>query len=159
MTCEKCGSQIKESDLFCMGCGTPLSSQCANCGTKLPTSAKFCSQCGTGQTSSITVVFHDKNLEAVVREVLKIPEGSMTREDLKRLTTLDASGLSIENILGLEDANNLTQLVLSSNRIRNLRPLASLSKLEQLYLRSNPLNQESTDTHVPKLKARGVSVT
>jgi Leucine-rich repeat (LRR) protein len=104
------------------------------------------------------VVFADENIEAAVRESLEQPEGSLTSGDLKKLDELDASEAGIENLFGLEHATNLTELQISPNQISDISPLASLTNLNYLDLAGNPLSQESINTHVPDLRARGVKV-
>ena len=61
MKCVKCGSDLKESQKFCMKCGTPVSANpqsaavsssasaavCSKCGNPLNPGQKFCMKCGT----------------------------------------------------------------------------------------------------------------
>ncbi len=99
---------------------------------------------------------------------------------LTNLTTLGLSGNRISDIAALSGLTNLTWLVLYDNQISdiaalsgltNLRTLnlednqisdiaalSGLTNLTALFLRDNPLSATSINTHIPALRARGVTV-
>ncbi|MDE2832798.1 MAG: hypothetical protein OXN20_21985 [Gemmatimonadota bacterium] len=83
------------------------------------------------------VTIPDANLRSVIRDELdKSRFAPITKADMARLTTLDASNRNIRDLTGLEFATNLTELNLTDN------PLSSLS----------------ISTHIPSLQGRGVEV-
>jgi len=117
--------------------------KCSNCGENIPQESQFCGKCGADQTSSMTVVFPDKNLEAAVRKAINRPEGTLTRADLKGLRKLNAYYNDIKDISCLEYAVNLTGLWLNDNGITDLTPLASLTNLVRLELTQNQITDIS----------------
>src|SRR5437867_3193548 len=98
------------------------------------------------------VVIPDRNLEAVVREVLEKPQGPLTREDLEKLQVLDATRREIEDLTGLEHCVNLTALGLGDNRTSDISPLASLANLETLSLRNNQVSDLTPLASLTRLK-------
>jgi len=90
------------------------------------------------------VTFVDPNLEQAVRNTLGIPTGQpITRADMTRLTSLDASRRDIQNLSGLEYAINLQKLFLFWNHISDISPLANLTNLQGLYLSGNRISDIS----------------
>jgi hypothetical protein len=79
--------------------------------------------------------------------------------NLTNLGKLVLGNSQISDISPMASLTNLTELLLSSNQISDISTLASLTNLISLDLRDNPLSQESINTHVPNLRARGVIVT
>ena len=102
---------------------------------------------------------------------------------LTNLRDLDLGGNSLSDISALAGLINLMELDLVHNSISDLSPLAGLTNLKWLWLydnaisdisalvtntglgdedivglRENSLNYSSIDTHIPILRARGVSV-
>ncbi len=77
-------------------------------------------------------------LADAVRERLNL-EGEPTCADLEQLTTLDATGRGVRDLLGLEHATALVSLRLDDNDVSELRPITRLSSLRFLYLAGNPL--------------------
>ena len=77
---------------------------------------------------------------------------------LTNLTGLDLGDNYISDVSDLSGLTNLTWLGLHSNQILDVSPLSSLTNLTELYLNFNPLSQTSIETHIPALRARGVSV-
>ncbi|WP_240374358.1 CotH kinase family protein [Bacillus piscicola] len=87
------------------------------------------------------VHFMDENLELAVREALDKKKGTLRREDLQQIDSLDLSHRGIESLEGLEDFVTLRDLNLEGNRIDNIEPLADLVYLEHLNLRDNPIKK------------------
>lgn len=83
------------------------------------------------------VIFKEPALEAAVRAELGIPFGFLTRDQLKDLYSLDASGRGITDLTGLEFAINLINLNLDTNEVSDLLPLANLVNLQTINLDSN----------------------
>jgi Leucine-rich repeat (LRR) protein len=53
----------------------------------------------------------------------------------------------------------LQELRIWNNKISDMSPLAGLTNLKTLWiLNGNPLSEESMNTYIPQLKARGVQV-
>jgi hypothetical protein len=93
-----------------------------------------------------TVVFHDPNLEKVIRaedviagkEAITAPQ--ITRADLEAITFLNGQAEHISDLSGLECCINLEGLDLSYNDIVDLTPLTGLTKLWRLNLSYNQIN-------------------
>ncbi|RKU15616.1 hypothetical protein C6503_13625 [Candidatus Poribacteria bacterium] len=87
----------------------------------------------------------DANLRAAVREKLGLPpEVSLTKENIKQLTHLEAQNRRIRHIHGLEFAENLAEgLNLGINLIQDISPLRSLKKLRGLSLLGNQVSDLS----------------
>ena len=93
------------------------------------------------------VTFADSSLERAVGEALvaafifpQVPaRGSITVANMRRLTTLDASGRGITSLAGLDYATNLDTLNLRENSITDVSPLSSLTNLKWLSLRENSI--------------------
>jgi Leucine-rich repeat (LRR) protein len=81
-----------------------------------------------GAVASEDVSFPDANLEAAVRDALRISEEGITVDDMATLSVLDADGRGISDLSGLEHAVNLRDLDLEDNEISDLGPLANLTK-------------------------------
>ena len=107
------------------------------------------------------VLFKDANLEKSIRDVLEIPTELLKKEDLEKLTELNARAdrdskpsEKIIDLTGLEYCTGLTKLVLLQNKIRDVNPLANLTNLKHLGLYHNqisdlsPLANLSSLTHL-----------
>ena len=83
---------------------------------------------------------------------------------LSKLTNLSYLGLgsnAITNISALSKLTNLTHLRLWGNTIADISPLVENSGLDRgdsVDVRDNPLSEASINTHIPKLKNRGVRI-
>ena len=89
-------------------------------------------------------VFHDKNLEAAIRDALGKPVGTeMTTAELANLTSLSVNSKAITDLTGLEHCVNLKGLTLNFNNVSDISALAGLSNLERLYLESNNISDIS----------------
>jgi hypothetical protein len=84
--------------------------------------------------------------------------GSMGLSDLegiqycKRITFLDLSGNSIDNIYEIGELDQLEELDLSDNLITDLEPLRGLHNLETLYIDNNQIEDISVLTELENLK-------
>ncbi len=140
-------------------------------------------QFGSGGEPILTIPDHKLNL-AIGHSLGKkgiVP--SITSSEMATLRTFNASNKDISDLTGLEHATNLTELNLTSNRIVDITPLTSLTNLTRLSLggnnisdlaplvantglgrgdevdvRENALSTTSRNTHIPALRARGVTV-
>jgi Leucine-rich repeat (LRR) protein len=131
----------------------------------------------------IPVVFADPALAAAVR--LALPEAGdvITAAELAAVTELHAAGLEISDLQGIEAMAALTVLDLADNQISDTRPLYSLTALKTLNLSGNrittawyllqnagldagdtldltdnPLAAPSLTDYIPRLEARGVTL-
>ena len=84
-----------------------------------------------------TIEFADPGLEAAVRDALEFRGGHIPRNDLERLTELDAAERGIESLEGVESMPNLIRIDLRGNRVSDLEPLAELSRLQSVTLCDN----------------------
>lgn len=77
------------------------------------------------------VVIPDLGLRAAVNLALgRNQADAVSRAEIRRLTTLDASNRGIESLAGIEEAIQLQSINLLGNSITNLGPLDSLPNLE-----------------------------
>ena len=93
-----------------------------------------------------SVNISDRNLRAAIAEALgKDDTGviSITFEEMKTLTTLNASNRDIKDLTGLEFAVNLEILNASDNQITDLSPLSKLINLRVLNIWHNPVESLS----------------
>ena len=115
-----------------------------------------------------TIRMPDANLAAVVRNALGLaPNTLITRQEIQRLTFLDAQGYKIREVTGqrgvirdltgLEYATQLTRLWLNNNEVRNLSPLARLTQLEELLIWNNQISDLSPLARLTKLKLLGIA--
>ncbi len=91
---------------------------------------------GIAAYQSVTL-FPDRGLEAAIRENLARPNGLLTRNDLQRITHLDASGRNIVRLEGMAYLRRLVVLNLKDNQVKDLSPLRNLNRLTDLDLRNN----------------------
>lgn len=85
---------------------------------------------------NVVVEIPDPHLEQLIREALSLPQAlALTRQQMQRLTELDAGGnRGITGLAGLEYATNLQSLNLYYNPIVNIGTLAHLTKLVRFNL-------------------------
>ena len=77
----------------------------------------------------------DANLQAVIEAALGKARGAtITKGEMRTLTSLNAPDVVISDLTGLEFATNLTELVLYGSNISDLSPLSGLTKLTSLWL-------------------------
>jgi Leucine-rich repeat (LRR) protein len=113
------------------------------------------------QFTSYSVTFPDAKLEAAIRTAVNKSSGTITSDDMKNLTSLSASQGGIQDLTGIEYANKLADLRLDSNQISDISPLVAnvgISSGDLVDIQNNPLSQESYDTFIPQLQARGVDL-
>ncbi len=93
--------------------------------------------------SSQSVSFPDPNLEAVVREAIGMPTGTIRTAHLQGLTRIQAHEADIANLGGLEHCHDLTSIDLFGNQITDLSPLSGLTNLEEMFLVDNSITDIS----------------
>src|SRR6516165_3936659 len=81
----------------------------------------------------------DKNLEAVLRDVVREPKKELTDDDYAKVYVLDAVNKGIKDLTGLEKCKNLASARLSKNQISDVKPLAGLNNLQSLDLADNKI--------------------
>ncbi len=107
----------------------------------------------TGVDVPTDVIFVDANLEAVVRQALRIAAADPISPDvMATLTQLTAAGKSITSLSGLEDAGLLETLDVGQNAISDLGPLSGLTRLERLDLADNPITNISSLSGLTRLE-------
>lgn len=85
------------------------------------------------------IVFKDKNLEKVIREVINKPTGDIFKSDVEEIIEIDLSNNQITDITPLKNLTNLTTLGLSANQIIDITPLKNQTNLSDLYLFENQI--------------------
>src|SRR5262249_9628336 len=88
-------------------------------------------------TASAGAQFKDKNLEAAVKEALKVTKPTLADDDLAKLFVLEVADKKIADLSGLEKCKNLAQLNLGKNAVADVKPLAGLTELLTLDLSNN----------------------
>ena len=127
-------------------------------------------------------------------ESLRLGDSSATLEDvlelgnLRRVSTLDLTGLGIRDAAALAERIEPRELILRDNAIADVEPLGELTRIEaldlssndiedigplvkraiwqgahaidnaRLELKGNPLNRRSLEAHVPTLRSWGLNV-
>jgi phage terminase large subunit-like protein len=137
---------------------------------------------GAGETGGESVVFADRELERVIRLILKKPWGDpIMRAECQEIRVLVAPDKGIRSLSGIQALANLThadlrwnaitdftplmgmkQLVLldlSSNQIEDLTPLKGLTQLTVLHLADNPIDDVTALLWLTQLKALRMSAT
>lgn len=85
------------------------------------------------------IEFNDKNLEAVIKEILKLGSNEkVTTENILKLTTIRAERKEITDLSGLEYAKNLRIITFNQNNISSLEPLKNINNLYSVGFASNP---------------------
>lgn len=83
------------------------------------------------------IIIRDPALESAIRASLGQPFGCLTKNDLLRVTEIQAANLNIRVLDGLENCTNLTILNLKDNQIQSITPLLTLFNLTFLDLGFN----------------------
>ncbi|MGI6711527.1 MAG: leucine-rich repeat domain-containing protein [Bacillota bacterium] len=90
------------------------------------------------------IKFTDPKFEKAVRQQWKaLQEGHLTRDKLKKLTSLRVNGLDITSIKGISALENLQELELNNNRISDISELENLKNLRQISLNNNNITDIS----------------
>jgi len=100
-------------------------------------------------------IFPDKNLETVIREILKkkqIDKPEIDEADLKTIFFLEAPKRGIKDLTGLEKCANLAEIKLSDNEIEKIDALAGLTNVQSLYLARNKIVDVSPLAGLVKLQ-------
>ena len=106
-----------------------------------------------GPSRPIKDLISDAGLAAAVRKTLGLALNvPITKQNIQRLTTLDATDRQITNLTGLEYATQLEALTLSGNQIRDISPLAKLTRLQVLRLNNNKIRYVSALSGLTRLK-------
>jgi len=114
---------------------------------------------GTANGINQTLVdIPDSNLRAVINAQLgRNFMDNLSRNDLSRLITLNASGMGISDLTGLEWAVNLTTADLQNNNITSTAPLDGIASLTMVLLDGNPVTGGSgLDDEIPTLPEWGL---
>ena len=85
------------------------------------------------------VAFADSALEAVIREVLGIPDAPLRTSDLVGVEEVQASSRGIASIAGIEYCVSLIRLGIRGNAITGLGPLAGLARMTDLDASDNDI--------------------
>ncbi len=130
----------------------------------------------------IIVNFEDPNFEALIREILEIPERKISNHDMWTIKKINGIDRDIFDISGIEYCTGLTSIFLPYNFITNVEPISELVLLEYINLLDNlivdilplvnniglglgddiiiiydnPLSDESILIYKPQLQIRGV---
>jgi internalin A len=113
---------------------------------------------GCSSSTSNGINFPDHNLEAVIREAIGKPSGTINASDLEVLTSLDARKKGIRDLTGLERCTNLAVVQLDNNNISNIAPLAGLVNITSLSISHNQVSDISTLTKLTNLTALDTAV-
>ena len=97
--------------------------------------------------------------------VLNLDDNSITDisdlSDIEEINTLSLENNSISDLSGLPNLSGVTILYLRKNQITDISPLLDSNRQfdsGSVYLEGNPLSDTSINTHIPALKANGVTV-
>ena len=132
--------------------------------------------------SGISVLANLTNLTELTLANLALSDVSVLA-NLMNLTKLEIAASDVSNISGLANLTNLTELRLWGTEVSDVSVLANLTNLTELRLElsqisdiaplvantglgngdivvllDNPLDKAATNTHIPALQARGVTV-
>ncbi|MDE0193891.1 MAG: hypothetical protein OXQ90_21270 [Gammaproteobacteria bacterium] len=161
--------------------GNPLSEE--SLGEHIPTLESW----GVSVTADPKLRIADPALEALIAQTLAwrqtLVDSEITRQSIRLLIRLTAYGRGISDLTGLEAAERLTKLYLGANAVSDVSVLSGLALLSSVdlsdnlvsdisplvenadfaegdwvTLSGNPLTEESVNTHIPTLLARGVEV-
>jgi internalin A len=101
------------------------------------------------------VEFPDKNLETVIREILKkkqIDKPEIDEADLKTIYFLEAPKRGIKDLTGVDKCTNLASVTLSDNEIENLGPLSACKNIQLLELGRNKISDIAPLAAIVKLQ-------
>jgi hypothetical protein len=98
------------------------------------------------------VHFPDAKLEAVIRDILKQPDGDIYTSDLAKIENIKAESKHITNLTGLEYCTNLNYFILIDNQVSDLTPILHLPKLQGLWLENCRIQNIPDFSGLPKLE-------
>jgi len=102
--------------------------------------------------------FPDKNLEKVIREIIKKPSGNILKSDVLKIKNLqNTSHANISNLKGIENLENLEILNLDHNLIKNIEPIKNLKKITGLVLSQNEIEDISVLENLTNLEDLNLS--
>ncbi len=107
---------------------------------------------GIAYLGAVVIEIPDANLEIALRSALAKPIGAITDEELRSLTSLEATNKGITDLTGLEYCINFTNLNLEGNAINDIKPLAGLTSLSQLNLKNNRINDIDPLSNLTEIK-------
>ena len=133
-------------------------------------------------SDAIIINFPDPNFEALIREILEIPERKISNHDMWTIKEINGIDRDIFDISGIEYCSGLRILKLRENYIINIDPLTDLVLLDYIdlqnnqisdikplvdnpglgigdniiYIYDNPLSDESILQYKPQLQSQGV---
>ena len=141
--CHKCGQSAQANDKFCSGCGTPLRGTLPSGDSKTNTSkqspnrsrAKVKIECGNN-SPTVTAAIE----QAVLRAAGKQRTAKrLTKDDLKRVTSLNLSNLGITDLAPIARFEYLLSLGLNGNPSLTVADIKKLKKkLPMCAISSNP---------------------
>ncbi len=116
---------------------------------------------GTASSINQTLInIPDSNLRSVINAQLgRNFMDNLSRNDLARLTNLNANDMGISDLTGLEWAINLTTVDLQNNNIVSTTPLDGLASLTMVLLDGNPVaGGAGLDEDIPTLPEWGLII-
>ncbi|MYD97963.1 MAG: hypothetical protein F4X98_11335 [Gammaproteobacteria bacterium] len=161
--------------------GNPLNKE--SLGEHIPTLESW----GVRVTADPKLHIADAALEALIAQTVAwratLVDSEITWQTMRQFRRLAAYGRGISDLVGLEAATGLTELYLGSNAVTDVSALSGLPLLkwvdlsdnlisdiaplvennnfaddDSVTLNGNPLTEESVNSHIPALLARGVHV-
>ena len=149
--CHKCGQSAQANDKFCSGCGTPLRGALPSGDSKTNTSkqspnrsrAKVKIECGKN-SPTVTAAIEQAVLRAAGKQLTaKGSQGwraqRLTKDDLKRVTSLNLSNLGITDLAPIARFEYLLSLGLNGNPSLTVADIKKLKKkLPMCAISSNP---------------------
>lgn len=94
-------------------------------------------------TTPLKTLIPDANLDAAISEEFYMSDRPIYISDLRTLTSLEAPGRYISDLIGLEYCVELQILEIPQNSVSDLSPLSRLPSLKMLDLRSNNISDIS----------------
>lgn len=86
------------------------------------------------------VVFGDAALEAIIREIVQMPDGDLMPADLLGVAEVDAAQRGIHSLEGIQYCVSLHRLDVRGNAVTDLSPLAGLTQLSDLDASGNQIS-------------------
>lgn len=93
----------------------------------------------TNVSNSNIVIFADSNLEAVIRNKINKPTGTLYKSDVEGITRLEIRNAGVTSLDGIENLSNLQGLGVLDNSVYDIDSVKYLTKLDTIALRSMQL--------------------